>query len=70
MKDREVRCIYYDYEGNCLKGIEGTFWDACQTCNKYKPVKGGAPARKNLKRQKMEKIQNRDIKRMLNDYKN
>ena len=49
MKDREVRCIYYDYEGSCLKGREGTFWDACQTCNKYKPVKGGAPARKNLK---------------------
>lgn len=70
MKDREVRCIYYDYEGNCLKGREGTFWDACQTCNKYKPAKGGAPARKNLKRQKMEKIQKRDIKRMLNDYKN
>ena len=67
-KTREIACIYYDCEGSCLKGREGTFWKACQTCAKYSPRKGGTPARKNLKRQKMDKIQESDMKRMIRDY--
>ena len=27
--DRELPCIYYAWEGECLKGKEGTFRDAC-----------------------------------------
>ena len=68
MQDREVSCMYYEYERSCLKGREGTFWKACQTCAKYSPRKGGTPARKNLKRQKMDKIQESDMKRMIRDY--
>lgn len=67
-KTREIACIYYDCEESCLKGREGTFWKACQTCTKYSPRRGGTPARKNLKRQKMEKIQKSDMKRMIRDY--
>lgn len=65
---REIACVYYEYEHSCSKGREGTFRHACQTCNKYKARKGGQPARKNLKKQKMEKIKERDIKRMMRDY--
>ena len=67
-QDREIVCIYYRYEGGCEKGREGTFRNACQTCNKYKAKKGKAPARTNLKKKKMEKIKERDIKQMLRDY--
>lgn len=68
MQDREVSCMYYEYEGGCSKGKEGTFRKACQTCKKYKAKKGSFPARKNLKRQKMDKIQESDMKRMIRDY--
>lgn len=68
MQDREVSCIYYEFERKCSKGREGTFRDACQTCKKYKPRKGGAPARKNLKKKKVEKIKEHDIKRMMQEY--
>lgn len=59
-KDREIVCKYYECEGKCSKGREGTFRHYCQKCNKYNPVKGRLPARKNLKRKKIEKIR-RDI---------
>lgn len=68
MQDREVSCIYYKWEGECEKGREGTFRRACQTCKKYKARKGSLPARKNLKRQKMEKIKEHDMKQMMKDY--
>ena len=68
MQDREVSCIYYEYEHGCSKGREGTFRDVCQTCNKYKPKKGGTPARQNLKKKKAEKIKERDIKQMMREY--
>lgn len=68
MQDREVSCMYYEHEGSCLKGRKGTFWKECQTCKNYAPKRGSAPARKNLKRQKIEKIQKNDIKQMLKDY--
>lgn len=68
MKDREIACVYYEFEGKCSKGRDGTFRKACQTCNKYKALKGGRPAHKNLKKQKIEKIQNKDMKQMMRDY--
>ena len=68
MQDREIQCLYYEFEGSCKKGRGGTFWKACQTCNKYKPMRGTSPARKDLRKQKMEKIQKRDIKKILRDY--
>ena len=67
-KDREVVCKYYECEGKCKKGREGTFRKACQTCKKYKAKEGSLPARKNLKRQKAEKIRERDMKQMMRDY--
>lgn len=68
MTDREVACVYYVYEGECLKGREGTFKKACQICKKYKPKKGGTAARSNLKKQKIAKIKERDIEDMMRDY--
>ena len=55
-KDREIACKSYICEGNCSKGKEGTFRKACQKCGSYDPIKGGLPARKNLKREKTEKF--------------
>lgn len=68
MRDREIACIFYEYEGSCLKGKAGTFRKACQTCGKYKPKLGSAPARKNLKKQKIEKIKTKDMKLELRNY--
>lgn len=65
---REIACAFYEYEGSCMKGREGTFWESCQTCRKYQPRKGGEPARRNLKKQKIEKSRERDIKRMMREY--
>ena len=55
-KDREIVCKYYECEGKCKKGREGTFRYYCQKCNKYDPIKGRGPARKNLQRAKLEKL--------------
>ena len=55
-KDREVVCKYYECEGKCKKGRKGTFRYYCQKCNKYDPIKGREPARKNLRRAKLEKL--------------
>ena len=68
MRDREIACIFYEYEGSCLKGKAGTFRKACQTCGKYKPKLGRAPARQNLKKQKIEKIKTKDMKLELKNY--
>lgn len=65
---REIACVFYEYEGECSKGRKGTFRDACQTCKKYQPLKNGAPARKNLKKQKAEKIKEQDMRRMMREY--
>lgn len=56
-RDRERACKYYICEGNCSKGRDGTFRDACQTCNKYDPIRGGRPARPNLKEAKKRKFE-------------
>ena len=65
---REIICEYYEWEGQCSKGREGTFRKACQKCKKYKAKKGRLPARQNLKKQKAEKIKERDIKQMMRNY--
>ena len=57
-KEREIACIYYICENECAKGREGTFRHKCQTCSKYQPKKGGRPRRKDLRREKQEKIMN------------
>lgn len=57
---REIACQYYAHEGGCLKGRKGTFYKACQTCKKYVAIKGGEPARKNLKKQKLQAAKERD----------
>ena len=59
-KEREVACIYYAHEGECLKGRKGTFYYSCQTCKKYAPQRGGFPARKNTKKQKLREARDRD----------
>ena len=69
MKDRNVICEHYNYEGNCLKGKEGTFLRACQKCRSYKAKKGYAPAtRKNLKKRKIEEQRDRDFNSMMKEY--
>ena len=55
-RDREIACKSYICEGNCSKGRGGRFRKDCKTCNKYDPIRGGQPARKNLKREKNEKF--------------
>lgn len=65
---REIACEYYEWEGQCSKGREGIFRKTCQICKKYKPKKGTSPARKNLKKQKTEKIKERDIQRLMREY--
>lgn len=56
-RDRELACKSYICEGNCSKGRGGRFRKDCQTCDKYDPIRGSQPARKNLKREKNEKFQ-------------
>lgn len=67
-KERERVCVFYQHEGGCLKGREGTFRDYCQTCDKYIPLKGAKPVRKNLKKQKLVDARNREIKREMKGW--
>ena len=52
--------MYYEASNNGDKGRKGTFYDACQTCKKYAPQRGGFPARKNTKKQKLREARDRD----------
>ena len=63
-RDREIVCVYYEYEGKCSKGREGTFRKACQHCSLYAYLKGGKPARVDNRRRKLEKYS----KHERNDY--
>ena len=65
---REIVCEYYQWEGGCLKGREGTFYNACQTCKKYKARRGYTPARQNKKKEKLAKIKEKDTKRLIKEY--
>ena len=60
-KVRERVCKFYEYEGKCSKGREGTFYNKCQTCDKYNPKRGAKPNRVDNRRKKMEKILKKDI---------
>lgn len=68
MQDREIPCIYYEYEGCCKKGREGTFYGSCQTCKKYSAKKHAAPARRNNKRKRVQQLREMDMWNMMNDY--
>jgi hypothetical protein len=65
---REVVCEFYQWEGGCTKGREGTFYDACQTCKKYKARRGYTPARQNRKRDKLAEIKDQDARRLIKEY--
>ena len=60
MKDREIVCKNYICEGNCSKGREGTFRKACQTCDKYCPIRGGKLARTDNRKQKLDRIMRKE----------
>lgn len=60
MKSREIACEYYNCEGSCSKGKEGTFWHSCQHCGKYSPRRGTRPARVDTRRRKAEKIMRKE----------
>lgn len=66
-KTREIACIHYICEGQCAKGRDGFFRKTCQTCKKYEPIKHGRPARKDLKREKLDKIKDRDMRQSIKD---
>ena len=59
-KTRERQCEFYEYEGKCSKGREGTFLKQCQICNKYRAKAGAAPRRTDNRRKKLEKINKRE----------
>lgn len=61
MKDRAALCMYYLAEKHCSLGKEGTLWKACVHCQKYQPVKGRKPIRKNLKKSKLFRIKQQDF---------
>ena len=60
MKDREIVCESYICEGECSKGREGTFRKACQTCGKYRPIRGGKAARTDNRKQKLDRIMRKE----------
>lgn len=60
-KTREIACVHYICEGNCDLGKEGTFRKHCQICKTYKKIPGGKPARTDNRRQKMDKINKKEI---------
>ena len=62
MKDREIVCIHYEYEGKCSKGREGTFLKQCQICDKYRAKPGAAPRRTDNRRKKLDKINKKEAK--------
>ena len=53
-RDRFIKCKHYDHEHSCTLGRDDTFYVYCQKCDKYDPVKGGIPAKKDLRREKRE----------------
>ena len=61
-RTRERQCIYYEYEGKCSKGKKGTFLKQCQTCNTYRTKAGAAPRRTDNRKQKMNKIQKKEMR--------
>ena len=64
MKDREIICKYYTCAGGlCSKrGISVYFKDECQKCKYYIKKAGAAPRRTDNRKQKMNKIQKREMR--------
>lgn len=60
-KTREIACVHYICEGNCNLGKEGTFRKHCQICKTYKKIPGGKLARTDNRRQKMDKINKKEM---------
>ena len=61
-RTRERQCEFYICAGQSSKGREGTFLKQCQTCNKYRAKAGAAPRRTDNRKQKMNKIQKREMR--------
>ena len=59
-KTRERACRYYICEGQCKKGRKGDFNGTCQHCDKYNPLPGSKPRRTDNRRNKMDKIMERE----------
>ena len=59
-KERNIACIHYQAEHHCSKNREGTFYYYCQKCNLYNPIKNGKIARVNNKKQKLNKLHEKE----------
>lgn len=59
-KDKEIACIHYECEGQCALGKNAEFYGHCQSCKTYKATPGGKPARKDTRRDRMERINRRE----------
>lgn len=55
-KERLVACQHYVNEGNCDLSKECEFWGHCQTCKTYSAIRGGKPARVDLRAKKNDKF--------------
>ena len=64
-KDRLIPCKYYQNEGNCAKGREGTFHRYCQVCNRYEERRHKGGVDTTTKRQRLDKIKSKEFKRDL-----
>ena len=60
MRDREIQCIHYEFEGKCDLGKEACFYGLCQTCPTYRHKPGAKPARTDTRRQKLDRIQRKE----------
>lgn len=60
MKDRVIPCEFYICKGKCSKDRDAEFWGICQTCPKYQPKKGAAPARVDTRRKKKAKAERKE----------
>lgn len=68
MKEKQRPCIYYICEKNCELGREGTHKKYCQRCDHYTPDKRYKLNKKNIKREKLEKIKKREYNKGVKRY--
>lgn len=66
MKDRVLPCKHYACEYTCLLGKEATFYRHCQICKSYDPKPGSQPARTDTRRQKKERIERKERRKLWN----
>lgn len=55
-KERLIACIHYKAENECDLGKKCEFWGHCQTCKTYSAIRGGKPARRDLRQKKNDKF--------------